>query len=157
MNICKAVSKDSLLLSTLCMDVQLLHVQNHPEYFKTPESADFAQSFFEKLLQEETTFIYIASENGEALGYVFCNLVDKPENPYTYARRYLMIEQISVRPMAQRKGVGRALMEQVEVTARELGVPRIHLGSWDFNTSAHGFFEQMGYRKRHFDFWKAIE
>ena len=67
-----------------------------------------------------------------------------------------MVEQISVRPQAQGRGVGALLMGKVENIARELDVKRIELGSWDFNMSAHGFFERMGYQKRHFEFWKTI-
>jgi len=157
MNIRKAVLSDSLLLSTLCMDVQKLHADAHPEFFKIPQSADFAELFFEKMLSNDTSFIFIAEEEGKALGYVFCNLVEKPDNPFINAQRFLMIEQISVRPQAHRRGVGDSLMKQVEATASDLDVKRIELGSWDFNVGAHGFFEQMGYQKHHFKFWKTID
>ena len=157
MNIRKAVSKDSLLLSTLCMDVQLLHAQNHPDDFKIPQSPEFAVPFFDKLLADETMFIFIAEEDGDALGYVFFKVVDKPENPFLFARRYLLIDQISVHPEAQGIGVGKMLMDQVEEITHDLGIKNIHLGSWDFNTNAHGFFEKAGYHKRYFEFWKKVE
>ena len=156
MDIRKATLKDSLLLSTLCMDVQLLHAEHHPGFFKEPQSPDFATSFFEKVLSEEAAFVFIAEENGNSLGYIFCNLVERPENPFIFARRFLMIEQIAVQPQAQGRGVGASLMEQAEVTARELGAERIELGSWDFNTNAHGFFERIGYQKHHIKFWKVL-
>jgi len=157
MNVRKAALEDALPLSSMCMDVQQLHVDHHPEFFKALKSVDFAEAFFREMLEKETAFIYIAEDDGDALGYVFCNLVDKPENPFTFARYYLMIEQISVRPNVQRQGVGKALMHQVGTTARELGVSRVHLGTWDFNTDAHGFFEKIGYRQRHLQYWKILE
>lgn len=139
------------------MDVQKLQVEHHPEYFKALKSADFAEAFFKEMLEKDTVFIYLAEDDGDALGYFFCSLVDKPENPFTFARHFLMIEQISVRPNAQRRGVGQVLMLQVETTARELGIPRVELGTWDFNTNAHGFFERMGYCQRHLQYWKVLE
>lgn len=157
MDIRKAALNDSLLLSALCMDVQQLHAQSHPDLFKTPQSSDFAVSFFEKLFLEDSIYIYIAEEDGQALGYVFFKVVERNETPFLFARRHLLIDQISVRPQAQGRGVGKALLQQVEVAASELGIPRIQLGSWDFNTSAHGFFQQMGYEKRYFEFWKVID
>ncbi|HEY5730755.1 MAG TPA: GNAT family N-acetyltransferase [Anaerolineales bacterium] len=157
MNIRQAAVTDSLTLSTLCMDVQKLHANAHPTIFKIPHSADFAKAFFDKMLVNDTSFIFIAEENEEALGYVFCNLVEKPENPFLFTRRHLMIEQISVRPQAQGRGVGASLMRQVEATARELGVLRVQLGSWDFNSNAHGFFERLGYEKWHFQFWRMLD
>lgn len=146
-----------MLLSTLCLDVQKLHVQHHPDYFKMPSSPDFAVAFFDTLLAEDTTFIFIVEDNGEALGYVFCKSADRPENPFLFAYRYLVVDQISVRPNVQGKGVGRKLMQQVELTARELGIDEIHLSSWAFNTHAHGFFERMGYQKHLFKFWKNVD
>jgi len=139
------------------MDVQKLHAQNNPDLFKTPQSPDFAVSFFEKMLQEDTKYIYIAEENEQALGYIFFKVVERDENPFLFARRYILIDQISVRPEAQGQGVGKALIQQVEIIARELGITLIELGSWDFNTSAHGFFEKMGYSKRYFELWKMID
>jgi len=157
MNMRRVTSTDSLLLSTLCMDVQKLHAQSHPSIFKSPQSPDFAVPFFEKMFLEDTIYIYIAEENGQALGYIFFKVVERNENPFLFSRHYLLIDQISVRPEAQGQGVGKALMQQVEVVARELGVPFVELGSWDFNTNAHGFFERMGYEKRYFEFWKTID
>ena len=157
MNIRKATMKDSLLLSTLCMNVQQLHTQNHPDLFKMPQSPDFAVPFFEEMLLDDTKYIYIAEENGQALGYIFFKVVERDENPFLFARRYLLIDQISVRPKAQGQGVGKTLMQQVEVVASELGIPHIELGSWGFNTNAQGFFKKMGYSKRYFEFWKTVD
>ena len=156
MNIRQAISTDSLLLSSLCMDVQSLYAKHHPEIFKTPESDDFAVSFFDELLAEPTTNIFVAEENGQALGYVSCKRIEREENPFTFTLRYLLVDQISVRPAAQGKGVGKALIKQAEALASELNIQRIQLDSWGFNTTAHAFFEQMGFEKFNHRFRKNL-
>jgi len=156
MKIRQATSTDSLLLSSLCLDVQSLHAKHHPDFFKTPTSDDFAASFFDGMLADPTTSIFIAEESGEALGYIFCKLIDRPENPFTSAVRYLHIDQISVRPAVQGKGVGKMLIQRVVVLALELNLPRIQLDSWGFNTEAHAFFEKMGFEKFNHRFWKNL-
>lgn len=156
MNIRQAVSSDSLLLSSLCMDVQRLHAENHPDIFKMPESDDFAASFLEEMLADPMTRVFIAEENGEAMGYILCQLIERPESPFTYARRFLHIDHISVRPNAQRHGIGKALMNRVEELAREIGVTKIQLDSWDFNTEAHHFFERLGFKKFNYRFWRGL-
>ena len=138
------------------MDVQSLHAKHHPKIFKTPEGDDFAVSFFDESLAEPTTNIFVAEENGQALGYVLCKLIERLENPFTFAMRYLLVDQISVRPAVQGKGVGKALIKQVEVLARELNIQRIQLDSWGFNTTAHAFFEKMGFEKFNHRFWKNL-
>src|SRR6266545_2726059 len=152
MNIRQAGFSDSLLLSLLCMDVQRLHAENHPDIFKMPQNDDFALSFFEEVLANPMTKIFIAEENGDAIGYIFCQLIERPETSFAYARRFLHIDHISIRPNLQGHGAGTALMNQVEKLAKELSASKIQLDSWDFNTSAHSFFENLGFQKFNYRF-----
>ena len=154
MNIRQATRADSFLLSSLCMDVQQLHAKHHPGIFKMPQSADFAAVFFDKMLADPDITIYIAEENAQAYGYILCKLTEREEGAFTHPNRFLHIDQISIRPDAQRRGAGTALMDQVERLARELGVSKIQLDSWDFNTKAHTFFETLGFEKFHHRFWR---
>jgi ribosomal protein S18 acetylase RimI-like enzyme len=156
MNIRPATSLDSFTLSSLCTDVQRLHAVYHPDIFKMPESEGFADSFFAEMLADPNVRIFMAEENGTAIGYVACMLVERPENQFRFATRYLHVDQISVRPDAQGMGAGTALIKQAEVLARELNVQRIHLDSWGFNTGSHGFFEKMGFAKFNHRFWKQL-
>jgi ribosomal protein S18 acetylase RimI-like enzyme len=156
MNIRQAVSTDNLLLSSLSMDVQILHAEHHPDIFKMPQGEDFAQAFFEEMIADPTTRIFILEKDGQALGYILCRLIERQENPFTVAMRYLLIDQISVRPEARGQGLGAALIWQAEVFAKELGVQRIQLDSWDFNVNAHAFFERLGFQKFTFRFWREL-
>jgi len=156
MNIHPGTSVDALLLSSLSMDVQRLHAEHHPKIFKVPESEDYAISFFQEILADPTVTIFIAEDNGNALGYIVCKLVERQDNPFTFAARILTIDQISVRPEARRKGVGEALFKQAESLAREWKAERISLDSWDFNLGAHAFFERTGFQKFDFRFWKQL-
>ena len=132
MKIRQATSIDSLLLSSLCVDVQSLHAKHYPDFFKIPQSDNFAVDFFDGML------------------------IERPENLFKFSTRYLDVDQISVRPAAQGKGVGKALLIQVDALARELNIQRIQLDSWGFNTTAHAFFEQMGFEKFNHRFWKKL-
>lgn len=156
MNTRPAAHRDALTLSRLTMDVQRLHADHHPGIFKMPEREDFAIAFFEEMLADPAVTIFIVEDGGEAVGSIVCKVIDRPENPFTFAARTLLIDQISVRPEVQGKGAGRALMEQAELLARDLSVKRIHLDSWGFNLGAHAFFERMGYQKFNLRFWKHL-
>jgi len=156
MRIRRAVSTDSLLLSSLCVDVQSLHAEHYPDLFKMPENDDFAVPYFDEMLADSATIIFIAEETGQALGYILCKLIERQENLFKFAVRYLDIDQISVRPAARGNGVGAVLMKQAETVARELNIPRIQLNSWGFNTHAHIFFEKMGFEKFNHHFVKNL-
>jgi GNAT superfamily N-acetyltransferase len=157
MNIRQANSQDSLLLSSLCMDVQRLHAETLPDIFKPPHGDDFAVSFFDEVLADPKNSLFLAEENGEALGYAFCKLIERPETPFTFALRYLLVDQISVRPAAQKKGVGAALIERAISLAKELNLPKIQLDSWGFNSGAHAFFEKLGFVKFSHRFWRNLD
>lgn len=157
MNIRRATLDDNRLLSRLCMDVQHLHAEHHSDIFKMPESEDFAISFFNEMLADPIITIFISERDSEPLGYVLCKLIERPETPFTFEMRYLLVDQISVRPADQGKGIGAALLKQADVLAKELNVSRIHLDSWGFNTEAHGFFEKVGFEKFNYRFWRYLE
>ena len=156
MNIRQATPSDSLFLSSLCRDVQSLHAEHHPDIFKIPQSDDFAVAFFDEILVDPMARIFILEKNGQALGYVLCKLMERPESPFTFTLRYLQIDQISVRPEARGQGIGAALIKQAEHFANEMDVQRIQLDSWDFNVRAHAFFERLGFKKFHFRFWQIL-
>jgi GNAT superfamily N-acetyltransferase len=156
MNIRQANSRDSLLLSSLCVDVQRLHAEQYPDLFKRPQGDDFAVSFFDEMLADPTVRIFLAEEDGRPIGYLMSKLFERAEGPFTYTNRFLQVEHISVHPDRQRQGVGTALMNRVEELAREIGVTKIQLDSWDFNTEAHTFFERRGFEKFNFRFWRRL-
>ena len=156
MNIRQAISTDALHLSSLCMDVQRLHAEHHPDVFQMPQSEDFALSFFEEMLLDPNVRIFIAEENGKAVGYILCKLVERPVNPFTFAARSLHVDQIGVRAEVRGQGVGRVLLQQAELLAKEWKIQRIQLDSWDFNTDAHTFFERTGFQKFIFRFWRRL-
>jgi GNAT superfamily N-acetyltransferase len=106
------------------------------------------------MLADPSVSIFIAEEDGKPVGCIVCKLVERPENPFAFAARILLIDQVSVLPSAHGKGVGTALMQRAESLAKELNVQRIQLDSWDFNLNAHAFFEHLGFQKFNFRFWK---
>jgi ribosomal protein S18 acetylase RimI-like enzyme len=157
MKLRKATSQDAVLLSSLNVDVQRLHAEHHPNMFKMPESDDFAAPFFDLLLADTDTSIFVAEQDGEALGYVVCRVMERPENVFSFPSRYLLVDQISVRPEARKRGVGAALIEQARRFAEERSLPRIHLDSWAFNVDAHAFFEGQGFEKMAYRYWLDVE
>jgi GNAT superfamily N-acetyltransferase len=157
MNIRLATPEDSRLLSNLCVDVQRLHAEYHPDLFKLPQTNDFAVTFFDQMLVDPAVTIFIAEEKDQALGYVLCKLVERPETIFTFATSFLLVDQISVRPQARGLGVGSALLVKAEELARKLNLSKIQLDSWDFNTSAHSVFERNGYQKFNHRFWHNVK
>ena len=153
MKIRPAVKQDARLLSRLNVHVQRLHAEAYPDLFKPPEQDDFALSFFEMVLDDPATYIYIA-EDGQPVGYIICRIVHGTGNPFMFARSYLYIDQISVEPDHQGNRIGKALMDRADLMAQEEELSVIHLNSWSFNQDAHAFFHSQGYEIYNVRMWK---
>ena len=145
MKIRRANLEDAGILSILNADVQKLHADALPHLFKQPESGAFAIQFMRELLPDPDNYFFIGSLDGEDIGYIFARLIDRPENPYTYAWHYVYIDQISVKPAYQHKGCGKRLIEEVVRLAKEVEADWIGLDTWAFNEGAIAFFEKQGF------------
>jgi ribosomal protein S18 acetylase RimI-like enzyme len=142
----KATHDDMAVLAALNRDVQQLHVEAMPDIYKPVNEMEFIVDDFEnRVLSNPDGWVFLAEIDGEAVGYVYVFREQRPESPYTYARDYLTIDQISVKPVYQGMGAGRALVEAVSDLARSEQVNHLRLSVMAFNTAAVGFYANLGF------------
>jgi len=142
-----ATIDDSKLLAKLNMAVQQPHVDALPDRFKPlkPDNPELS-AFFEARLSDDSTYTFIAEDDGEAIGYVHCVLQDIPDNVFVYGLRDFHIDQIAVLESHQGQGVGNLLMEHAIKLGREFKADRISLGVVAFNKGAIRFYERLGFK-----------
>lgn len=75
---------------------------------------------------------------GSVMGIVCCEL-------YGNCLPFLVVEDMVVDTAAQRKGIGRALLEELEARAKAKGCSQIILVTETSRTGACRFYEAMGY------------
>jgi diamine N-acetyltransferase len=145
MNTRPAQTGDAALLARLNRAVQQMHADNRPDFFKPPDDlAPFVQ-FFDGILAQSQNHVLIAEEDGQSVGYLYGEVIDRPENPYSYAWRYFYIHQISVEPPYRRQGIGSRLLAAARRLARELAISHLALDTWSFNKEAQAFFAKEGF------------
>jgi ribosomal protein S18 acetylase RimI-like enzyme len=145
MEIRRAIKNDALALSTLNVDVQVIHANAVPQLFKQPSSESFALQFMLDRLDDPLNYFFIANLDGEDIGYIYARIIDRPENPFRHAWKYIYIDQISIKPAHQRMGFGGLLLEAVRKVAIEEGIDTIALDTWSFNQQSHSFFKKHGF------------
>lgn len=69
---------------------------------------------------------------------------------------YIKVNGLAVLPEFQHHGIGKMLMERVEDLAGERGVALVEITSGFQRTSAHAFYEHLGYRKTSFRLSKRL-
>lgn len=146
-----ATQADVDLLAHLNRDVQKLHADAHPQLFKQPDDLEpFKTDIRDRILADADGRVVIVEDDGQAVGYVYVHFLRRPETAYTYAREFLHIDQISVKPECQGRGYGRALMQAVFDLAAAQQIERVTLDTWDFNQNAQAFFARMGFKVFHY-------
>ena len=105
---------------------------------------------------DERGYCYEVGEvEGEDIGYVFSRLIDRPENPFMHAWRYIYIDQISIKPRFQGMGYGGLLMERVRDLAKENDIATIALDTWALNEGAQSFFNHEGFVTFNLRMWQS--
>lgn len=93
-----------------------------------------------KLSESSVDRIFVAVNGKEVIGYVHANDYD-----LIYFPHMKNIMGIAVADHWKRKGVGRALLQQVEVWAKETNAKGVRLVSGATRTAAHEFYHRCGY------------
>jgi len=143
-NIRPAAIGDEALLAGLNAFVQELHLGRRPDQFRPTQSAELA-TWYRSLLENATSRIWIAEEDGLPVGYLLAIFHEAPENPFARARRWCEIDQLAVDPTRHRRGIARALILHAASWAETEGIPYIEAVSWSFNDGAHEMFRRLGF------------
>ena len=95
-----------------------------------------------KLSQDSHHFLlgYEDPANNGLLGYVHAEDYES-----LYSNAGFNILALAVLPQSQGKGIGKALLQGLEVEAQRRGYAFIRLNSADHRIRAHAFYEQVGY------------
>lgn len=107
---------------------------------------------YEKMKGDRRYCTFVADVKGAVVGFVATveSLgIDHPNG-------YLKVNGLAVFPEFQHCGIGKMLMERVEVLAGERNLSMIGLASGFQRTKAHEFYEHLGYQKSSYWFRKRI-
>jgi len=126
-------------------DVQLLHAELEPSFFKSNFDNEKVASFFAAKLALPENHIRLADGDDGPNGYVWFEVQDRPETPLTLARKRVYIHHLSVQAGARRHGIASALLRQVEAEELIGGITTITLDTWAANGPARRFFEACGF------------
>lgn len=132
-------------LVRLNRDVQQLHVQLEPKRFRADADDGEVAAFFAAKLAASENQIRLAGDGGGQAGYVWFEVQERPETPFTFSEKRIYIHHLAVQVTARRHGIASALISQVETEAAAAGIESVVLGTWANNKVAHRFFEACGF------------
>ena len=115
-----ASAADTNAIALLNDEVQQLHAELEPTFFKTDTSHAEVAAFFAAKLSAAGHEIQLAEIGGTPVGYVWFEVQDRPETAFQLARERIYIHHLSVTKTARRTGVGSALLNAIQTAAMAL-------------------------------------
>lgn len=147
---------DHVTLAELNEEIQTFHHSIQPGIFK-PYNREAVLNFFKTTLSSEKAIAFVAKENETTIGYVLLLTINFAENPFQYARQYILLDQILVLKNHQGKGAGKLLLDAVVSFAKEQHMETIELNHWSQNESARNFFGKNKFEYFNEKMWRAVE
>ena len=156
MEIRLAMIADVESISALNVDVQNVHAEALPHIFKHVSDPGFAVPYVTEQLSDPNNYFFIASIDGEDVGYIFAHVTRRPDSAYMHPWNFVYINQISVKPAYQGQGCGAALIQAVGDLAREQGITTVAIDTWFFNAKAQAFFAREGFTMFNERMWMEV-
>ena len=139
-----AVDADLGALTRLNAQVQRLHAQVYPADFKSLTDEGEVRDFFASAMRRTDHSILLAQVDGAVVGYAWFEIQDRPQTPFTWAKKTAFLHHICVDSGHRRLGVGSALIIRVEEQALAAGIGEFALDMWLLNDTAQAFFKFCG-------------
>lgn len=151
-----ATVNDAETISILNADVQKLHADALPHFFKQPSHETFPPSVAIELIARPDSYFLIGHIDDRAIGYIYAEVRNLPETASCFATTHLYIHHIAIDPRHRHNGYAKKLIQAIESLAHDRGITTIALDVWSFNTNAYNFFTQQGFRNFNERMWIEI-
>lgn len=144
MEIRRAEARDIPHINRLLEQVLLVHHEGRPDLFRR-DSKKYTDAQLLELMQREDRPIFTGwDENGNLLGYAFCELETYEGDNVQMDRKTLYIDDLCVEEQARGNHIGKALYEYVFTYAKTIGCYNVTLNVWCCNPGAMKFYEAIG-------------
>ena len=140
--------KDYGSYNRLFEQVDLIHREAHPEYFKKSETVFRSKSYYQKHLIDPSVLLLGAfSEAGELMGLVHAVIKEHPQTELHVTGKFVLLDNLVVDEMYRGKGIGKRLYDQTLLWGKENKAAEIQLKVYDFNESAIEFYRKRGFEQ----------
>lgn len=130
----------------LFAQVQSIHADAEPEFFRPPEKDETFRQYFEGILGDPDQHLVFACLDGVAVGFVQFFLGLRPRSVFQLERRVGYIHGLVVDREHRRTGCAAMLVEHVKQAARQENIALLGIDFWSFNDVARACFGKAGFK-----------
>ena len=141
-----ATMEDYEAICLLFRQVDGLHAAWYPEYFRMPEGPNRSQAYIHNWIKKAHTEIFLAFDESGLVGALMIVLERPPGFPIDQPDQvHAAIDNLVVEEQVRGKGIGRRLMKEAGIWAKERGASELRLQVYQKNTAAKRFYEKLGF------------
>lgn len=144
MDIRRAGHSDMGAVNRLLGQVLEIHAAIRPDIFISG-TKKYTDEELDAIFVDPDTPVFVAEEEGEVLGYCFCEMQECKGSINMRDMKLLYIDDLCVDERARGRHVGRALYDFVLDYAKKQGCYSVTLHVWEGNDSARAFYDRMGF------------
>ncbi len=143
MDIRFAIAEDVPGILELLRQVGQVHHNGRPDIFRA-DAQKYGPSQVLAMLNKAETPIFVAVEDGNVLGYCFCQMKTCYRDSVICDHTTCYIDDLCVHENCRGKHVGKSLYETVCRYAKSRDCASITLNVWSCNPGAMAFYEKLG-------------
>ena len=147
----EAREEDQERFVSLCLELARFNRHNHDlrctfDDFQEVLSLkdDEARKTFN--LRGENPKIFVAEREGRIMGYALGRIVEAEQNADNGRCCMGLLDQLMVEPAARGEGIGKALMDTMILFFRSLGLQRIRIHAYAWNSEARKLYEKSDFK-----------
>ncbi len=140
----------------LFAQVQSIHAEAEPAFFRPPEKDETVQQYFEGILGDPEQHLLFACLDGVEVGFVQYFLGLRPRSLFQPERRVGYIHGLVVDEAHRRTGCAAKLIEHVKQAARQEDIALLGIDFWSFNEAARACFAKAGFRVNREFMWLSL-
>ena len=131
---------DYTAVDALLLQIHQVDVDGRPDMF-WPIEQYMTRDSFDSLVNNKNVISILAQERGEIIGCCFVSMLERSGMAHM---KSAYIDLLVVDEKHRRKGVGRALFNEVQKRAGKAGAKRIDLMVWNHNPIAENAYKAYG-------------
>ena len=131
---------DYAAVDALLLQIHQVDVDGRPDMF-WPIEQYMTKDSFGSLVTNKNVISILAQERGEIIGCCFVSMMERSGMVHM---KSAYIDLLVVDERHRRKGVGKALFQEVQKRAKRVGAKRIDLMVWNHNSIAENAYKAYG-------------
>ena len=132
-------------LCALFAQVDRVHYTALPGIFRPSPEPVRERSFVEEILADPDSHLFVAVQGDAVVGMAQASVLHPRNHVLLTPLTRVYLDDIIVDERHRGAGLGKALLDHVEWWVRQLGIRRIELTVWEFNTPTRAFYERQSY------------